>query len=144
MACSVACSGGPDPPPASPQPATVVIAVSGARLLPHIGGTEPEGVFVEVRYVLANGSGEDIRVSQDDFSMTTPDGATLRSSESGLAAWAKSPGGYELTETALLRPGGAPRPWVSIFDAPADGADGPWSFRFRDEPPVEVPGPSDP
>ena len=80
--------------------------------MPAIGGTEASGVFLVVRYVLANGSDGDVRVSQDDFKLVAPDGTALSRSEPGMNAWEESPGGYELTDTVLLKPGGAPRSWV--------------------------------
>ena len=131
-------SGGP-----ATQPATVVIAVSESRIAPTIGGTEASGVFVVVRYVLANGSDEEMRVSQDDFTMVTSDGTALPRSKPGMDAWEESPEGYELTETVLLKPGGMPRSWVSVFDVPRGDAAGPWSLRYKGEPPVGAPAPSD-
>ena len=104
-----------------------------------MGSTEPSGVFMVVRYVLANGSDEEIVVSQDDFTLVAPDGTTLDRSSPGTVAWGKSPGGYELTETVLLKPGGMPRSWVSVFEVPREDETGAWSLRYKDEPPVNVP-----
>ncbi len=143
MALWLAACGGEDSGDPSVQPVTVVIAVSESRIAPAIGGTEATGVFLVVRYVLANGADEDVRVSQDDFTLVGPDGTALARSEAGMDAWEESPGGYELTDTVLLKPGGAPRSWVSVFDVPERDAPGPWSLRYRDEPPVMVPAPSD-
>ena len=139
-----ACGGGGASSNPSTPPATVLIAVSEFKIKPAIGDTQPSGVFVEVHYVLANGSDEDIRVSQGDLTMVMPDGAVLRYSKPGIDAWAKSPWGYELTDTILLKPGGMPRPWVSIFDAPQGGAVDRWTFRYKNELPVDVPAPSTP
>ncbi len=136
-----ACGGG-DESGASEAATTVLIAVSESRVAPGFGETEPSGVFVVVRYVLANGADEDIVASQDDFTLVMPDGAALGRSEPGTDAWGRAPGGYELTETVLLKPGGAPRPWVSVFDVPQGHAAGPWTFRHKDEPAVGVPAPS--
>ena len=139
---SVACEGGDESGGSATQPTTVVIAVSDSRIAPAIGETEPSGVFVVVRYVLANGSDEDIRVSQDDFTMVTQDGTALHRSKPGTAAWRESPGGYALTDTVLLKPGRMPRSWVSVFDVPEGDAAGFWALRYKNEPPVEVPAPS--
>lgn len=136
-----ACGGG-DESGASEAATTVVIAVSDSRTAQTLAGTEPVGVFVMVRYVLANGADEDIVASQGDFMLVLPDGAAQGRSEPGTDAWGKAPGGYELTETVLLKPGGAPRPWVSVFDVPEGHAAGPWTFRYRDEPAVDVPPPT--
>ena len=136
-----ACGGG-DESGASETATTVLIAVSESRVAPAIGETEPPGVFVVVRYVLANGVDEDIVVSQDDFYLVVPNGTALARSEPGTSAWEGAPGGYELTETVLLKPGGMPRPWVSVFDVPAADAGGPWTLRYRDESAVGVPAPS--
>lgn len=95
-----------------------------------------------MRYLLANGAEEEVEVSRDDFTIVMPDGTAVSHSEPGTAAWGEAPGGYELTETVLLKPGGMPRPWVSVFDIPEHDAAGPWSFRYRNEPPVGVPAPS--
>ena len=139
----VACGDGDGSGSASAAPATVVIAVSEFRIRQAIGETQPSGVFfAEVRYVLANGSDEEIVASQDDFTMVTPDGTRLRRSEPGMAAWKESPGGYALTDTVLLKPGGMPRSWVSVFDVPKGSGDGSWTFRYKNEPPVEMPLPS--
>ena len=137
----VACGGG-DSGSAPAAPATVVIAVSEFRMRQAIGETQPSGVFVEVRYVLANGSDEDIVVSQDDFTMVTPDGVALHRSKPGAAAWGESPEGYELTDTVLLKPGGMPRSWVSVFDVPKGAEDGGWTFRYKNESPIKMPAPS--
>ncbi len=104
-----------------------------------MGSIEPYGVFMVVRYVLANGSDEDIVVSQDDFTLVAADGTALDRSGRGTVAWGKSPGGYELTETVLLKPGGMPRSWVSVFDVPREYEGGAWSLRYKGEPPVNVP-----
>ena len=141
--CLAACGGGEEAGGPATQPATVVIAVSESRIAPAIGGTEASGVFVVVRYVLANGSDEEMRVSHEDFTMVTPDGTALRRSKPGMDAWEGSPGGYELTETVLLKPGGMPRSWVSVFDVPRGNAVGPWSLRYKGEPSVGAPAPSD-
>ena len=138
----VACGGADGSGSASAAPATVVIAVSEFRMRQAIGETQPSGVFVEVRYVLANGSDEDIVVSQADFTVVTPDGTTLRRSKPGTTAWGESLGGYRLTNTVLLKPGGMPRSWVSVFDVPQDAQAGSWTFRYKNEPPVEMPLPS--
>ena len=143
MALWLAACGGGDSGDPSPQPATVVIAVSESRIAPAIGGTEASGVFLVVRYVLANGADEDVRVSQDDFTLVAPDGTALARSKPGMDAWEESPGGYELTDTVLLKPGAAPRSWVSVFDVPRGDAAGPWSLRYRSESPVGVPAPLD-
>ena len=135
----LAACGGDDSGRASTPPATVVIAVSESRTEQAMGSTEPTGVFMVVRYVLANGSDEDIVVSQDDFTLVAPDGTALDCSRPGTIAWGKSPGGYELTETVLLKPGGMPRSWVSVFDVPREDEAGAWSLRYKDEPPVNVP-----
>ena len=136
-----ACGGG-DESGASETATTVLIAVSESSVAPAIGETEPSGVFVIVRYVLANGAEEDIVVSQGDFALVMPDGAGVDLSEPGMDAWEGAPGGYELTDTVLLKPGGMPRPWVSVFDVPGSDASGPWTLRYKDEPPVGVPPPS--
>lgn len=138
----LAACGDSDESGASETATTVVIAVSDSRIAPTLAETKPVGVFVVVRYVLANGADEDIVASQDDFTLVMPDGAAVRRSEPGTDAWGKAPGGYELTETALLKPGGAPRPWVSVFDVPEGHAAGPWTLRYKDEPSVSVPAPS--
>ena len=130
-------SGGP-----STQPTSVVIAVSDSRRAPTLGEAEPLGVFVVVRYVLANGADEDIVVSQGDFTLNAPEGAAIGRSETGTDAWGRSPGGYELTETVLLKPGRMPRSWVSVFDVPESDDSGPWTLRYKNEPPVDVPAPS--
>ena len=104
-----------------------------------MGSTEPTGVFMIVRYVLANGSDEDIVVSQDDFTLVAADGTALDRSGPGTVGWGKSPGGYELTETVLLKPGGMPRSWVSVFDVPSEEVARAWSLRYKEEPPVSVP-----
>ena len=141
-AWSVACEAGDESDGSETQPTTVVIAVSDSRMAPVIGETEPSGVFVVVRYVLANGSDEDIRVSQDDFSLVMSDGTVVPRSEPGAEAWEESPRGYDMTETVLLKPGRMPRSWVSVFDVPERDASGPWALRFKNEPAVEVPAPS--
>ena len=139
----VACGDGDGSGSASAAPATVVIAVSEFRIRQAIGETQPSGAFfAEVRYVLANGSDEEIVASQDDFTMVTQDGMALHRSKPGTAAWRESPGGYALTDTVLLKPGGMPRPWVSIFDVPEGDAAGSWALRYKNEPPVEMPLPS--
>ena len=139
---SVACEGGDESGGSATQPTTVVIAVSDSRIAPAIGETEPSGVFVVVRYVLANGLDEDMRVSQDDFSLVMSDGTVAPRSEPGAEAWEESPRGYDMTETVLLKPGRMPRSWVSVFDVPEGDAAGSWALRYKNEPPVEVPVPS--
>ena len=136
-----ACGGGGEPA-SKTAPPTVLIAVSESSVSPAIGETEASGVFAVVRYVLANGSDEDVVVSQGDLRLVMPDGAAVDRSEPGTDAWGEAPGGYELTETVLLKPGGMPRPWVSVFDVPDHHDAGPWNLRYKDEPPVEVPAPS--
>ena len=136
-----ACGGG-DESGASETATTVLIAVSESKVAPAIGETEASGVFMVVRYVLANGADENIVVSQGDFALVMPDGAALERSKPGTDAWGDSLGGYALTETVLLKPGGMPRPWVSVFDAPEAHAAGHWTLRYRDEPAVDVPAPS--
>ena len=139
--CLAACGGG-DEPASKTAPATVLIAVSESMVAPAIGETEASGVFAVVRYVLANGSDEDISVSQGDLVLVMPDGAALDRSERGTKAWGEAPGGYELTDTVLLKPGGMPRPWVSVFDVPESNAAGPWTLRYKNEAPANVPAPS--
>ena len=139
--CWAACGAGDEPASKTPL-TTVLIAVSESSVTPTIGETEALGVFAVVRYVLANGSEEDVVVSQGDFVLVMPDGAAADRSERGTEAWGKSPGGYELTETVLLKPGGMPRPWVSVFDLPEAHAAGPWTLRYKNELPVDVPAPS--
>lgn len=136
-----ACGEG-DTGSARTAPATVVIAVSESRTAPALGETKPSGIFVVVRYVLANGADEDIVVSQDDFTLVAKDGTVLQLSVTGTAAWGRSPGGYELTETVLLKPGGMPRSWVSVFEVPRGEETGVWTFQYKNEPPVSVPAPS--
>ena len=137
-----ACGEGGDPDRASTAPATVVIAVSELRMWQSIGETRPSGVFAMVRYMLASGSDEDIVVSQDDFTLVTPEGTALNRSKPGAVAWGESPGGYELTDTVLLKPGGMPRSWVSVFDIPQGEEASAWAFQYRNEPPVKMPPPS--
>ena len=139
-AWTAACGGGGEPSGAEMEP-TVLIAVSESSVSPAIGDTEASGVFAVVRYVLANGSDEDVVVSRDDLTLVIPDGAALNRSEPGTDAWGEAPGGYELTKTVLLKPGGMPRPWVSVFDVPEGHAAGPWTLRYKDELPVDVPAP---
>ena len=138
----VACGDGDGSGSASAAPATVVIAVSEFRIRQAIGETLPSGVFVVVRYVLANGADDEVRASQDDFTLVMSDGTVVSRSEPGTDAWEESLGGYEMTETVLLKPGGMPRPWVSIFDVPEGDAAGSWALRYKNEPPVEMPLPS--
>ncbi len=135
----LAACGDEDSGSASTPPATVVIAVSESRTEQAMGSTEPSGVFIIVRYVLANGSDEDIVASQDDFTLVAPDGTVVDRSKPGTVAWGKSPGGYELTETVLLKPGGMPRSWVSVFDVPRGTEGGAWALQYKDELPVNVP-----
>ena len=99
MALWLAACGGGDSGDPSPQPATVVIAVSESRIVPAIGGTEASGVFLVVRYVLANGADEDVRVSQDDFTLVAPDGTALARSK---PAW--TPGRSRRAATSLRIP----------------------------------------
>ena len=139
--CLAACGGGAETA-SKAAPTTVLIAVSESKVARAIGETEASGVFVVVRYVLANGADENIVVSQGDFALVMPDGAALERSKPGTDAWGDSLGGYALTETVLLKPGGMPRPWVSVFDAPEAHAAGHWTLRYRDEPAVDVPAPS--
>lgn len=138
----LAACGDSDESGASETATTVLIAVSESRATPGIGGTEPSGVFLVVRYMLANGADEDIVASQDDFYLVLSNGTVLARSEPGTSAWERDPGGYELTENVLLKPGGMPRPWVSVFAVPQVHAGGPWTLRYKDEPSVSVPAPS--
>ncbi len=138
----LAACGDDGPSGAEAAPTTVLIAVSESGVRPAIGETEASGVFAIVRYVLANGADKDVVVSQDDITLVIPGGSAVNRSERGTKAWAESPGGYALTDTVLLKPGGMPRPWVSVFDVPEADADSPWTLRYRNEPPVDVPAPS--
>ena len=96
----LAACGGEDSGSASTPSATVVIAVSESRIEQAMGSTEPSGVFMVVRYVLANGSDEDIVVSQDDFTLVAPD----RYGPGPLQLLAPSPGGSRPAATSSRRP----------------------------------------